>query len=379
MQRPAARYHKLTDYINLCGRRVGLAVLQPRFKFTLITWLTGFVIVNYAIFCSLWICICMQRDWRETFKSCIMMGALARGISEYQMVIRKQPEIKRQILYMRHTFLKFERLGDDYVAALNLGVDRLQGLMRFIRNGYYVSYSIMSAAPLMLLYYNGTRMSIMQFEIPGVSLEHNLGFTITYLTQLFSMFVAGNGFYAGDLYVLGGLTQILTLAHIFRIKAHKLNAALERKSQARRAARVGALIEGDEQLYSLLLDLILWHKEFTKYCYDVNKLYYNLITTQVLTAGIGTLSTVVVILGGFHLISGIYFLVSVYSMFVYCVMGTKIVYAYEELYESICCINWQELNIAQRKMFGFMLNAAQRPHTIVMLGMVPLSVSTALQ
>lgn len=107
------------------------------------------------------------------------------------------------------------------------------------------------------------------------------------------------------------------------------------------------------------------------------------------------------ILTQFHLISVIYFIVSAYSMSVYCIVGTKIEYAvsvplnllnhvthprlialilqYDQVYDSICSISWQELSAAQRKLYSLTLKEAQNAKTIIMLGILPLSVRTALQ
>lgn len=63
------------------------------------------------------------------------------------------------------------------------------------------------------------------------------------------------------------------------------------------------------------------------YCRSVDRIYNILFTGQVLSSAISILSTFCVILTQFHLISVIYFIVSAYSMSVYCVVGTKIEYA----------------------------------------------------
>lgn len=137
------------------------------------------------------------------------------------------------------------------------------------------------------------------------------------------------------------------------------------------------------------------------YCHSVDRIYNILFTGQVLSSAISILSTFCVILTQFHLISVIYFIVSAYSMSVYCIVGTKIEYAvsvpfyflkhvthpqlialilqYDQVYDSICSISWQELSAAQRKLYSLTLKEAQNAKTIIMLGILPLSVRTALQ
>lgn len=52
---------------------------------------------------------------------------------------------------------------------------------------------------------------------------------------------------------------------------------------------------------------------------------------------------------------------------------------YDQVYESICSISWQELSTTQRKQYSLTLKEAQNAKTIIMLGILPLSVRTALQ
>lgn len=52
---------------------------------------------------------------------------------------------------------------------------------------------------------------------------------------------------------------------------------------------------------------------------------------------------------------------------------------YDQVYDSICSISWQELSPAQRKLYSLTLKEAQNAKTIIMLGILPLSVRTALQ
>lgn len=134
------------------------------------------------------------------------------------------------------------------------------------------------------------------------------------------------------------------------------------------------------------------------YCHSVDRIFNILFTGQVLSSAVSILSTFCVILTQFHLISVIYLIVSAYSMCVYCVVGTKIEYAvssnqnqvpyhiliafvlqYDQVYDSICSISWQELNMAQRKLYSLTLKEAQNAKTMMMLGIMPLSVRTALQ
>ncbi|XP_034484424.1 putative odorant receptor 83c [Drosophila innubila] len=405
--KPSQRYQKLTKNMNYCMKLIGFDILNSRLKFNYRTWITVIAVTCYGIFSVHWMIRQAEISWTECLKASIMMGGMLNGSTEIVTIVLRQPEIRRLMINTRQLFENYEQRNAAYCKALNLGIDRLLDILKMIRFGYIVSYLVMCLVPLILLIYNGTRVTIVQYELPGVPLDNNYGYAFTYLSHLVSMFIAGVGFYAGDLMGCLALMQILTYSDILQVKADELNAALDQKVEKRRTAVVGATIDGDGDGYGepqmRLLESIKWHQWLTEYCHNVDHIYHILIAGQVMSSAISMLCTFCVSISEFHLISVIYFVVSGYKMLVYCVVGTKIEYAvssapqtmrqpktnsisflstprqYDQVYESICSISWHELNGSQRNMFRMMLKEAQNSQTIMMLGMLPLSVRTALQ
>ncbi|EDW84627.2 uncharacterized protein Dwil_GK14212 [Drosophila willistoni] len=376
---PLQRFCELSQHINKFTNLLGVDVLAVDLKWNFRTWTTTFAIINYTGFTLLSI-ILNAHDWKECLKISLMLGGLFHGIGKFFTCLFKQSRMRYITFYTSNIFKEYEQLSPIYVKILNIGLDRLLQIMWILRNGYLVTFLLMTVIPLGLLFYNGTRVTIMQYQIPGLPLENNISYTITYIIQIVTISVAGFGFYAGDLFVLLALTQILTFADILQVKVNKLNESLKGKS-AKRAemAQVGALVEGEYERHTILLEVVKWHQEFTSYCRYVNDLYHDLIASQVLSMAMAVMLSFCINLISFHLPSAIYFVVSAYSMVVYCILGTKIEFAYDQVYTSICDISWQELSSKQRKYFGMVLREAQRPPTITILGVMPLSVRTALQ
>ncbi|XP_030556955.1 putative odorant receptor 83c [Drosophila novamexicana] len=367
--RPSVRIHELVVHINYCAKQLGLDLLAPKLRFVFRTWITMFAPVSYLIFGVYWTFRETQQHWMDGLRASIMLGGLINGSIELLTLIQNHLLMRKMLNYTIEIFADYESRGADYCAALNFGVDRILKIRRIIRIGYVVSFLVMLAVPLLFLVYNGTRVTVIQYEIPGLSLENNFGYTLTYLQQMIVSVVGGIGFYMGDLLVLLALVQILTFAHILQIKANVLNDALNHKEQSRIEAQVGGY--ADNGIQSLLLDLIKWHQLFIAYCRDVENTYHNMIAAQVLSSAISILLCFCVSLNGFHMISTIYLFVSTYSMLVYCV--------YDQVYDSLCSISWQELRADQRKLFGLMLKEAQNTQTMTMIGILPLSMRTALQ
>ncbi|KAL7729409.1 hypothetical protein ACLKA6_008973 [Drosophila palustris] len=377
--KPSRRYQQLTEHINYYLNFIGFDIMMSRLRLNYRTWITVVAVTCYGVFSIHWMIKQAEISWTECLKASIMMGGMLNGSTEVVTILLRHPKIRRQIIDTRQLFEDYEKRNPAYCNALNLGIDRLLDILKMIRVGYIVSYLVMCLVPFIVLIFNGTRVTIVQYELPGVPLQDNYGYAFTYLAHLVSMIIAGVGFYAGDSMGCLALMQILTYSDILQVKVNELNAVLDKKVEARRTALVGAAFAGDDELQKRLLESIKWHQWFTEYCHHVDYVYHILIAGQVLASAISMLSTFCVNLSEFHLISVIYFLVSGYKMLVYCVVGTKIEYAYDQVYESICSVSWHELNGKQRNMFRMMLKEAQNSQTIIMLGILPLSVRTALQ
>ncbi|XP_017130585.1 putative odorant receptor 83c [Drosophila elegans] len=378
MNSPASRFRELSKNINSLTNLLGVDVLAPKLDFNYRTWTTIFAIVNYAGF-TVFSILNNGGDWVVGLKASLMGGGLFHGLGKFLTCLLKHQDMRRLILYSRSLYEEYENRGQSYHKTLNSNIDRLLGIMRIIRNGYVIAFCMMGILPLAMLLYDGTRVTAMQYLIPGLPLENDFCYILTYMIQLVTMVVQGVGFYAGDLFVFLGLTQILTLGDVLQLKINELNDALEHKAENRALVAIGGQIQGEEMRQHLLLEVIKWHQLFTDYCRTVNALYYELIATQVLSMALAMMLSFCINLTSFHMPSAIFFVVSAYSMSIYCILGTILEFGYDQVYESICNVTWYELNGGQRKLFGVMLREAQYPHTIQILGVMSLSVRTALQ
>lgn len=262
--KPSRRYQQLTEHINYYMNLIGFDIAVPRLRLNYRTWITVIAVTCYGIFSIHWMMKQAKISWTECLKASIMMGGMLNGATEIVTILLRHPEIRRQMIDTRQLFEEYEKRNPAYCHALNLGVDRLLDILQLLRIGYIVSYLVMCLVPLIFLVYDGTRVTIVQYELPGVPLQDNYGYAFTYLAHLVSMFIAGVGFYAGDLMGCLALMQILTYSDILQIKIDELNAVLDQKVEARRTAIVGATFDGNDELQKRLLESIKWHQWFTE-------------------------------------------------------------------------------------------------------------------
>nr|XP_017016689.1 putative odorant receptor 83c [Drosophila kikkawai] len=375
---PSNRFRELTKDINSLTSFLGVDVMAPILQFNYRTWTTTFAIVSYTAF-AVFSIVNNGGGLVESLKASSMIGGLFHGLGKFLTCLLKQQDMRNLTLFTRSIYEAYEKRGTLYRSALNSNIDKLLGFIRVIRNGYFITFSIIIFLPLARLMYDGTRVTATQTVIPGFPLESNFGYTVTFLVNLISLVVTVVGFYAGDLFVFLGLTQILTFADLLQLKVDELNESLEEKAKLREMLPVGFQIRGEEERHHLLLEVIKWHQLFTDYCRTVNAIYYELIATQVLTMAISVMIGFSINLSGFNLSVAIFCVISAYSMSIYCILGTKLEFGYDQVYETICNVNWYELSAGQRKLFGLTLRESQHPPTIVILGVMSLSVKTALQ
>ncbi|EDV47985.1 putative odorant receptor 83c [Drosophila erecta] len=375
---PSSRFRELSQYINSLTNLLGVDFLAPKMEFNYRTWTTIFAIVNYTAF-TVFTILNNGGDWKVGLRASLMIGGLFHGLGKFLTCLLRHQDMRRLVLYSQSIYEEYENRGDSYHRTLNSNIDRLLGILKIVRNGYVFAFCLMQLQPLAMLLYDGTRVTAMQYLIPGLPLENNYCYVVTCLIQSVTMVVQGVGFYSGDLFVFLGLTQILTFADMLQVKVEELNEALEQKAEARALVQVGAPIGGAENRQRLFLDVIKWHQLFTEYCRAINALYYELIATQVLSMALAMMLSFCINLTSFHMPSAIFFVVSAYSMSIYCILGTILEFGYDQVYESICNVTWYELSGEQRKLFGFLLRESQYPHNIRILGVMSLSVRTALQ
>ncbi|KAH8347032.1 hypothetical protein KR059_004442 [Drosophila kikkawai] len=417
---PSHRFDELTKHINtLITFFFGVDIFALRLKFNYRTWAVSLLVINYTVF-TVFSIFRNGVDLEKNLETSSMIGGLVHILGKFLTCLLKQQDMRRLTFFTRGIYEEYENKGIHYRTALHTNIDRFLRFIRIIRNGYFVTFSIMLSVPLAMLMYDGTRVTIMQFNFPGLSLESNFGFTATCLihsvivwikvknqnfTHNFpfqiSLIIGGVGFYVGDTFVFLGLTQIITFADMMQLKIDELYEALELKAKSRELLPVGVQIGGEKYRLQLLLEVIKWHQLFTNYCSKVNALYYELIASQVIAMAMSVLLSFCLNLSSFNLSLALYFVVSAYSMTIYCFLGTVIEFSvsfdccveytfhlslissnseqYDQVYESICNVDWLELSVNERKLFGLMLRESQHPQTIQILGIMSLSMRTALQ
>lgn len=260
--RPSLRMHELVTHINSVAQQLGLDMLTVNVKYIGRTWITISAPITYAIFGVNWGIIEARRHWMEGIKSCIMLGGLVSGSAKLLTILLRHTPIRDLLHYIIRIYEEYEKRGVDYCNTLNFGIDRVNKIQRIIFVGYSITFLIMLLIPLVLLVYKGIRITVMPYEIPGLSLDSNIGYGLTYLQHTIPEVVGGVGFYLGDMLVLLALIQIQTFADIFQLKASALNDALDRKEQSRYVSNVGEYIDFDVQ--ALLMDLINWHQLFVE-------------------------------------------------------------------------------------------------------------------
>jgi len=179
---PSSRFRELSKYINSLTNLLGVDFLSPKLKFNYRTWTTIFAIANYTGF-TVFTILNNGGDWRVGLKASLMTGGLFHGLGKFLTCLLKHQDMRRLVLYSQSIYDEYETRGDSYHRTLNSNIDRLLGIMKIIRNGYVFAFCLMELLPLAMLMYDGTRVTAMQYLIPGLPLENNYCYVVTYMIQ----------------------------------------------------------------------------------------------------------------------------------------------------------------------------------------------------
>ncbi|XP_017873737.1 PREDICTED: odorant receptor 67d-like [Drosophila arizonae] len=104
-----------------------------------------------------------------------------------------------------------------------------------------------------------------------------------------------------------------------------------------------------------------------------------MVSVQVTTSAVCIVITVFSLLTSDWIGGYCYFCVLVPNMYLYCILGTMLENCSEKFMYEMYNISFYNLNPSQQRFVLFMLARSQQPGAILLLGVMPLSVSSALQ
>ncbi|KAM7350386.1 odorant receptor 67d-like [Cochliomyia hominivorax] len=365
---PSEKFDMLIKLLQFTASNCGINIFVRNYKMTWITYTLFTFTGGYFIFVFWTMYNNFNEDWTIILTASVTLGSGMQGASKLVSFISDRDEIMDLCELFMEIYKDYEKRGDKYWKGLECSVEKVKTGLISLTTLYTVGFSGMIMMPLILYALTGRRTLVILFQIPGLDIDTDYGYFTTLIIQM--AFVGGSAFglYCADLGALVYLLQGFMFSYIFAANLESVNEMVKNPENNTQPCVDRAL-----------KDIIEWHQIYLHYTDKLNGILYYVITVQVLTAFVSTLLSVYLIIAGGWPGAYCYVLVAFSSLYIYCILGSENESAIQNFERDIYELHWYNLTVSQQKTVLQILCKTQKPQTIEIAGVMPLSVSTALQ
>ncbi|XP_053952537.1 odorant receptor 67d-like [Anastrepha ludens] len=361
--RPSQSLAKIIKAFRLISGVVGADVYDVNYRVNIITVIVIICITIYFIFTATTVANVFSENWKYMLEASCMVGSVLQGVTKLISAIVFAKDISTVCSELEWLYSEYETKGEAYCKALNECCERVWQFIKMVGNIYAIAVVGILFLTAVMVIVTDKQVYVMQFLIPGVDVETNFGYLTTLIVHTVLLIAGGFGLFAGDLFFLFFLGQPELFRDLLVLKVEHLNKV---------STKNNVITE------RLLIDIIEWHQYYTDYNKRCNRIFYYIITMQIVTSGISIICTMYIILMGDWPGAYLYIVVAFSGLYLYCIIGTKIETCNQAFYEELYNINWYNLDVKNQKMMVFILKKSQSPSEIKIGGFLPLSVQTAL-
>ncbi|XP_037943824.1 odorant receptor 67d-like [Teleopsis dalmanni] len=363
---PSEYLAKLIRTQRICATFVGADFADPNYR---INWVTAIIVVTiFSYFFLNILTVIKLNSWLFLLEAFCMSGSAITGASKLiiGMIYRKQ--LAKMNKLIENIYKEYEKKGEKYYAALHESCEQIRKFFIIVGLSFVLPCGIIVVVPFILQSIHGRRFLIMHFHIPGIDVETDFGYYLTNFSHCLCMYVGAFGLYAGDMIMILFLSQPFLYVDILKLKIFEFN---EKVGDAKVMSSMSSNLS--------LNDIVLWNQFYANYTKSCNTIFQSAVTIQVFTSALSILLTLFIVFTSSWHGAYPYLLITVTHLNIYCFMGTKIEIANENFTAEIYNILWYKLTTTQQKVVLLMLMQSQNPNTILVAGVMPLSVSTGLQ
>ncbi|XP_017468648.1 PREDICTED: odorant receptor 67d-like [Rhagoletis zephyria] len=361
--RPTESFAKIIKAFRFMSGLVGADVSNVNYKVNIVTIIVILCIGIYFIFTATTVASVFSENWTYLLEASCMVGSVLQGITKLISAIVFAKDIAAMRLELESLYSEYETKGEAYCKALNECCQRVWRVIKMVGHIYAAAAFGILILTAILVLATERQVYVMHFFIPGLDVETRFGYLATMAVHTVVFLAGAFGLFAGDLFFLLFLGQPSLLLDLLVLKVRALNEISNKK---------------DRKSERLLIDIIEWHQYYTDYNERCNRLFYYIITMQIVTSGISIICTLYIILMGDWPGAYLYIVIAFSGLYLYCIIGTKIETCNQAFCEELYNINWYDLEVKNQKMVILILKKSQNPSEIKVAGFLPLSVQTAL-
>ncbi|XP_061388017.1 odorant receptor 67d-like [Musca vetustissima] len=163
------------------------------------------------------------------------------------------------------------------------------------------------------------------------------------------------------------IVHIPLMKNILKLKFNELDEMLELHPRDR------------EKTEPMLKAIFQWHQKYILITEAIQQLFFWIIFIQIFFATLSVVATIVCQFLNVWAVAPVLLVYSFVILYFYCGLGNLVDISNDDLTNIIYDCKWYELSPTEQKMVLIMLRVSQKPPTMTIGNMMPLSMNTALQ
>ncbi|XP_075163715.1 odorant receptor 67d-like [Haematobia irritans] len=366
---PSERFLKLFGIIKKCAAMCGGNVLDVNFRMTAMTWFILILVNTFILFnvYTIYVCVVIEHDYPVVLQSLCVAGSGIQGSSKLINGIIHQKKLRFVCSEITYMYKHFEHKSANYLAVLNESVIRVRRIMLVTFKIYFVLTMGLLSVPVYYKLVHNETIYIMRVLIPGIKEDTDWGFTTLQIYNAACIIFSGFGNFAADCVCFVTIAHIPLMKDLFKCKFEDLQDILRQVPVQKTNTQ------------PVLKDIFLWHQRYLIVSNNNIKSLFWSIFAQIVSSFMGIVCNVVCMFLGTWPVAPMYLLSSTVCLVCYCAMGNMVEIANEDVFTIIYDSSWYELSVSEQKMVLVMLRQSQKPNSLSVGGLYPLSMNTGLQ
>ncbi|XP_070063778.1 putative odorant receptor 83c isoform X1 [Drosophila virilis] len=357
-------------FVRFISGCIGVDAYDPSYRFNTITAFTTGSIIMYMCFTIVTVFKEFKENWMFLIQAFATTGSVVQGINKLCVGILSARTVSELYLQIENIYLDFEKNHDPrYPKALLHNCRKLRRVLLLVGVSYVIGVCGIILTTVVASIVTGQTYLSMHFHLPGLDVNTKLGGWMTQAVHCICVVIGGTGLYAGDMVIIVYLLQSFVYADFLKFKVDALNTHVN-------------IIQNDKlqcQTSEMLVDIARWHQIFTTFIAKCNDMFFILVSVQVASSALCIVITIFALLTSEWLGGYCYLCILVSNLYLYCVLGTMLESCNDNVMYEMYNISFYDLSAEHQRFVLFMLVKSQQPGVIRLLGVMPLSVSSALQ
>ncbi|XP_319538.2 putative odorant receptor 83c [Anopheles gambiae] len=365
------KFSQFERYIRTLCNIIGFDVMTETWKKSYRTYMSIFLCSQYLILMVYSLII--ASDTFELFKSLSFLGFFFQCSLKMYYTIQQAPQYAVNFCCLKEAIYERHSKG---TLAQKTTVTRIIDLLVLVTKAISVLYTsslfIFSLYPAYMYFVVHVKVPIFPLYIPGINIYSAYGYGIT---NSFHMLIAVYGLFGAltsDIVFIMFVVHFVTYGGLFKIECEQFDQDLSgvlQHCEWRTAVYKTFCRQRMRAIYQ-------YHQSVIFYLESMQECYRNICVVQVASCSLSTVFNLFLALTTDWYATYGFIVISVFQLFVYCLMGTVMQIMNERMIDYISNLPWYMLPTEEQKQFKFMLARSQLSAEIMIRSVGPMNMET---